>query len=62
MYRLENKFKKKPFEGIFSKKEASIYLCGLTAPVVQWIEFQIPVLTMGVRVPSGAQKIPHSLP
>ena len=26
------------------------------SPVVQWIECQIPVLMMGVRVPSGEQK------
>ena len=25
------------------------------APVVQWIEFQVPVLMMGVRFPPGAQ-------
>ncbi len=25
-------------------------------PVVQWIEFQIPVLTIGVRISSGSQK------
>lgn len=25
------------------------------SPVVQWIECQIPVLMMGVRVPSGEQ-------
>lgn len=28
------------------------------SPVVQWIECQIPVLMMGVRVPSGEQKKP----
>ncbi len=26
------------------------------SPVVQWIECQIPVLMMGVRIPSGEQK------
>src|SRR5690554_7963054 len=28
------------------------YLCN-PVPVVQWIEFQIPVLKIGVRIPSG---------
>lgn len=27
------------------------------SPVVQWIECQIPVLMMGVRIPSGEHKI-----
>lgn len=27
------------------------------APVVQWIEYQIPVLMMGVRISPGAQKV-----
>ena len=31
------------------------YLC-IPVPVVQWIEFQIPVLKIGVRIPSGTQK------
>lgn len=26
------------------------------SPVVQWIECQIPVLMMGVRIPSGEQR------
>lgn len=28
------------------------------SPVVQWIECQIPVLMMGVRIPSGEQRKP----
>lgn len=28
---------------------------GHHAPIVQWIEFQIPVLKMGVRIPLGAR-------
>ncbi len=31
-----------------------IYLHQVTAFVVQWIECQIPVLMMGVRIPSSA--------
>jgi len=27
-------------------------------PIVQWIELQIPVLLMGVRIPLGTQKSP----
>ncbi len=27
-----------------------------TGPIVQWIEFQIPVLTIWVRIPVGSQK------
>ena len=33
------------------------YLC-IPVPVVQWIEFQIPVLKIGVRIPSGTQILP----
>ena len=28
----------------------------ILVPVVQWIECQIPVLMMGVRIPSGTQR------
>lgn len=37
-----------------------IYLQQITAFVVQWIECQIPVLMMGVRIPSSALKKPLS--
>jgi hypothetical protein len=33
------------------------YFCttNQTGPIVQWIEFQIPVLTIWVRIPMGSQ-------
>lgn len=36
--------------------EIVLYFCSIkkpVVPVVQWIECQIPVLMMGVRIPSG---------
>ncbi len=38
------------------KKPGGLNAAGflITAPVVQWIECQIPVLMIGVRIPSGA--------
>ena len=33
-----------------------VFKININAPIVQWIEFQIPVLKMGVRIPLGAQK------
>lgn len=38
-----------------SLKTEILYL--YNASVVQWIECQIPVLMMGVRIPSGAQNM-----
>lgn len=32
------------------------YFCSAFGPIVQWIEFQIPVLTIWVRIPMGSQK------
>lgn len=31
------------------------YLCNIKAPIVQWIEYRIPVPTIGVRLPMGVQ-------
>lgn len=30
-------------------------LCAHIGPIVQWIEYQIPVLTIRVRLPMGSQ-------
>lgn len=35
-----------------------IIIFALFVSVVQWIECQIPVLMMGVRIPSGTLKMP----
>jgi hypothetical protein len=34
----------------------SIFVVEISGPLVQWIEFQIPVLTIWVRIPWESQK------